>query len=152
MDKPHDLIRRLDAARAKMRAVLADLSDDAAIYPGWTIKQVVDHITGWDDAVADALRAHAGGRQPRTPAVEGIDFYNEKSVATRQPLTYAQSLSEWELAREGLKMALLELPPEKFDEPLLYPWSRTGTVAQVIEILFEHEEEHAEEVRRLTVA
>ena len=149
MEERTRLIQQLDTAREKMRAVLVDTDTQKEIYPTWTIKHVLAHITGWDDATTSSLRAHAGGDEPATPAVRGIDFYNAQSVATREPLSYDHIVREWELAREQLKAAINEMPPEKLKEPLLFPWRETGTIAQIVAIFASHEEGHAEEIQNL---
>jgi hypothetical protein len=143
------LIQQLDAARAEMRDVLVDIDREMEIYPGWTIKHILAHITGWDDATIASLRAHAGGNEPGTPATEGIDAYNAASVATREALGYDRIAREWELARDQLKAAIEDMPPEKMAEPLLFPWGATGTVAQIVGIFTRHEYEHAAEIRQL---
>jgi hypothetical protein len=149
MDEKAKLIQQLDEARAKMRAVLEGIDTRVEIYPTWTIKEVLAHIAGWDDVSASSLRLHAGGHEPPTPAARGIDYYNAESVATRAALSYQQVVQEWELAREEFKAALLALSPEKLAEPFIFPWGPTGTVALLVRIFAEHEEEHAAEIAAL---
>jgi hypothetical protein len=141
------LIENLDKSRSLMLAVLAELDQQLEIYPHWTVKEFLAHLTGWDDATTTSLRAHALGNEPGTPAVEGIDVYNAQSVSTRETLDYDHIYKEWLAAREQLKSVILALPDEKFEQPLLFPWGRIGSVAQLVEIMYDHEEEHAEEVR-----
>jgi uncharacterized protein (TIGR03083 family) len=149
MEEKERLIRQLDEARETMRAVLADIDPTMEVYPTWTIKHVLAHITGWDDATISSLRAHAGGNEPPTPAVEGINVYNAQSVATRQALDYRQVVKEWEAARAQLKTTLNEMPPDKFQETLLFPWGPRGKIARLIAIFADHEEEHAQEIQEL---
>jgi len=149
MEERTHLIQQLDEARAKMRAVLVDMDTQMEIYPDWTVKQVLAHITGWDDAIIASLRAHAGGDEPGTPASRGIDFYNAQSVAERKALAYDQVVKEWELAREQLKTAIKEMPAERLEEPLLFPWGQVGTIAQLVAIFAHHEEEHAGDIRKV---
>ncbi len=151
MNDNERLVQELDAARAHMRATVAACNVERELYPGWTIKQVLAHITGWDDATIAALRAHGGGVEPGTPAALGINHYNAQSVATREGLNYRQIVAEWEQARETLKAAINEMPPEKFKEKLLYPWGPTGSVKQLVEIMIHHEHEHADEISKLVV-
>ncbi len=146
MEDKTRLIQQLDEARAELKAVLADIGIHAEIYPGWTAKELLAHLTGWDEAVTSSLRAHAGGREPAAPATLGIDVYNAESVETREALSYEQTLKECELAREQLKAAIVELPPEKLKEPLLFPWGPTGSVERLIRIFVHHDREHAEEL------
>jgi hypothetical protein len=149
MEERARLIQQLAQAREKMRAVLADVDTQMEIYPRWTIKHVLAHIAGWDDACIASLRAHVAGDEPGAPAARGIDFYNAQSVETREPLSYDQVVKEWELARGQLETIIHEMPPEKFKERLLFPWGPTGTIARLVAIFAEHEEEHAEEIRKL---
>ncbi len=151
MEEKTRLIQQLDQARETMRALLAKISTQTEIYPPWTIKHVLAHITGWDDATTSSLRAHAGGEEPATPAVRGIDFYNAQSVATRDALSYEQIVKEWELAREQFKAAINEMPAELFGKPLLFPWGQTGTIAQVVAIFVDHEKEHAREIQEMKI-
>ena len=147
-DKREQLIQELDEARSVLENLLIDIPPETEIYPGWTLRQFYAHLTGWDDAVTVSLQAHARGQTPATPAAQGIDAYNAESVATRSTLDYARIVHEWHLAREDLKAALRELPPEKLDETLLYAWGPTGSVERLIEVFVWHEgEEHAQELR-----
>ena len=148
MDEREELITELNQSRQVLVDLLADIPPDIEIYPGWTLRQFYAHLTGWDDVVTMALRAHAIGQTPDTPAVKGIDAYNAESVATRSTLDYDRIVREWHLAREQLKAALRELPLEKLDEPVLYPWGPTGSVEKMIGVFIWHEgEEHADELR-----
>ena len=148
-EKKERLIQQLDQARQAMRALVAELDTQMECYPGWTAKHLLAHIAGWDDAAASSLRAHAGGEEPATPAVQGIDVYNAESVATREALSYSHIVHEWELAREQLKVAILEMPDDILEKPLLLPWGGMGTAAQIVAIFASHEKEHAEEIHTL---
>lgn len=149
-DEQNQLIEELDTARAEMRALIADLTPDSEIYPGWTLRQFLAHLTGWDDVTATTLRAHARGETPATPVSAGIDAYNAESVATRETLDLAHIVKEWELARDELKAAIRALSPEQMAAPLLHPWGRVSTVAKLVNIMIHHEGvEHAEELRAM---
>lgn len=137
-----DLIQHLDQAREKMRRVQAGVDEHLLIYPGWTSKHILAHIAGWDDATRAALAAHTAQSIYVTPALDA-DSYNAISVAERENLTYAQVVREWEAAREQLKAELVNLPPEKLAEHLLFPWGETGTLTQLYEELAQHEAGHA---------
>lgn len=40
------------------------------IYRDWRLKEFLAHMSGWDDAVIESLRAHADGTAFATPFVE----------------------------------------------------------------------------------
>jgi hypothetical protein len=152
MDEKERLIEELNKSRQLFYSVVDTINKidrDMIIYPPWTIKHVLAHLTGWDDATTSSLRAHASGQDQVTPAAEGIDFYNAHSVSTREGLDYDHTYREWQLAREELKDAIRNIPPEKFDQKLIYPWGHSGTVSKLVAIMYDHEAEHAEEIERL---
>jgi len=144
--------RALDAARARTHALLSVVDVEEELYLGWTIRHVLAHLTGWDEATSASLRAHATGKEPGTPAYRGIDYYNAQSVAERIDLSYLQILRECEMAREQLKAAIEVLPDEKWDVPILMPWAQTGTVTKLIRIMIHHEEGHATELQNVMEA
>lgn len=147
MDEREELIWELDKSRGVLLELLADIPPDSEIYPGWTLRQFYAHLAGWDAVVTTSLREHAAGRIPAAPVVNGIDAYNAESIHTREALDDERLVKEWKLAREELKAAIRDFPPERLSEPLMFPWKRTGSVRQLVEVLVEHEgDEHANEL------
>ncbi|HSJ59393.1 MAG TPA: DinB family protein [Anaerolineae bacterium] len=144
-----ELIDRLHVTRAALDAAVAGIDPDGEIYAGWTIKHLLAHIAGWDDAVIAALRAHMGGEEPGTPATEGIDAYNDLSVATRESLSLGQVRSECDLSRRELLGLLATIPDETYRAPLLFPWGARGSVEELASIFSHHEQVHAAEVQSL---
>lgn len=143
------LLHDLDDARAQTLALLDRLEAASELYPGWTVKEFLAHLTGWDDATTAALRAHAKGKEPDMPAHRGIDHYNAETVSTRATLDYPHVKREWEVARDLLKAALRDMPANRFAEPVVFPWGPTGPVAILVKIMIHHEHEHADELRML---
>lgn len=152
MDEKTRLLEQLDQARAALLTALEGLDPQTEIYPGWTAKHLLAHVTGWDEACTASLRAHAVGNEPGTPAVRGIDHYNAESVATREALSLEQVKRECALARQQFEAAIRDLPEEKFDQPLLFPWGRVGTIDFLVQIFVHHEREHAREIESLNLA
>jgi hypothetical protein len=136
------LVARLKAARQPLESLLPKTPTDKEIYAGWTIKELLAHMSGWDDVIIEALRAHARG-EPVSPTVStGINAYNARIVSTREGLSLEHVIQEWRATRQALLRALKDLPDEKFNLALTFPWGETGTVAYLIEIFIEHEEDH----------
>ncbi len=148
MDLKTALIQRLDEARTGLESVLPRLDPVKQIYPNWTLKQMLDHIAGWDDAVVASLRAHVDGKSPGTPADRGIDYYNAQTVSTRESLPFDLSRHEFQASRQILKQAIQTMPEEKLTEPLIVPWGGRRTVSEIIEIFAKHEEEHTADILR----
>ncbi|MFN8410836.1 MAG: DinB family protein [Anaerolineales bacterium] len=149
MKQHEEIIAEFEKSRALMRAVVAKADVHQTIYPRWTMKEVLDHISGWDDEVIAVLKAHVNGELEELPSVRGVDFYNAETVSTREALPYEHSLREWEASREAVKKLILEVPSEKMSEVFSYPWGGSGNVADMLQIFYEHEQEHAEEINHI---
>ena len=110
-------------SRQEMQALLDDLADDLEIYENWTRKEVIAHLTGWEDATLNAARSHLShsNLSPLT-AYRGIDIYNEQSVRERLELSYEQISREWNLARQNLIELMQEMTPEQYTEKITLPW------------------------------
>ena len=61
MNEREHIIAEFEKSRERMRAVVAKADSHQTIYPRWTMKEVLDHISGWDDAVIFILNAHVNG-------------------------------------------------------------------------------------------
>jgi hypothetical protein len=149
MDSRDNLLLALDEARERLLTAIQMAETDQSIYPSWTIKEILDHITGWDDAVIASLKAHIADAVPATPASRGINHYNASTVTERENLSYQHTLDEFVATREILKQVIHELPPEKLDEPIVYPRGPTGSFDELIQIFVHHENEHAEEIAQI---
>jgi hypothetical protein len=146
MQDKTQLLQQFDEARGKMRATLAGIDAHMEIYPGWTIKELLAHLAGWDDATIAALKAFTSGGAPPVPAARGLDVYNAETVAERATLDYEHIVKEWEWVREQLLVLLDEMPSENLEMKIVTPWGRSTTVARLVAIMAEHEEEHAADV------
>ncbi|MBV6465503.1 MAG: ClbS/DfsB family four-helix bundle protein [Anaerolineae bacterium CFX3] len=144
------LAARWEKQRNRLKALVAEAEKyrDQEIYRGWKLKEFLAHMSGWDDAVLDALRAHAAGGPMKTPATRGVDAFNAQTVSTRETLDYEHIRREWDRSHELTIQAIRDLPDEKIVQPLTFPWGEFGTVAYLVEIFVDHEEEHAAHLRQ----
>ena len=147
MQTKAEMIKLFNQARDEVRALLPEIDVHMEIYPGWTIKEVLAHLAGWDDATIMGLRAFIAGDVQPVPAGRGIDPYNTQTVAERSRLNYDQIVSEWVLVREQLMPLLDQLTEEKLAMKIVSPWGDTLTVAEIINVMTEHEQEHAHAIR-----
>lgn len=149
MEQNERLIERLDQGRRALQGMMIDLDRSLEICPGWTIKEVLAHVAGWDEIATGALRAHAAGAVPAPLDPPGIDDCNEAMVRRCEALSFDEVVQYWRKARRELKETLIDMPPEKLNQQLLYPWGERGNAARIVAILTEHEKEHADEIREL---
>jgi hypothetical protein len=140
------LLRHLNESHQTIEELLPAIDPSKEIYPGWTIKQILAHISGWDDACIDALRLHELDHSPSTPAIHSLDKYNEFSISSRKGLTYDQILKEWRGTRKILCEIIEGLTEEKFLEPVPVPWGKKTTVTRLADIFSHHDNEHAKDI------
>ena len=140
------LVERLQKAHQRLNALIPQAPVGKYIYPNWTIKEYLDHISGWDDAIVEALRAHARDEPIPQSAARGINVYNAQTVSTREAIDFEHTRREFDASRRAVFQALRDLPNEKFAQTLTFPWGESGTVAEMIEIFIEHDEHHADDL------
>ncbi len=142
-------IQRLETARAEMRAILKFAQGNPTIYQPWRMKEVLDHITGWDDAVIASIKSLLANEPPATPAARGIDVYNSETVSSREAIPYEVTQREWEASRAELLDLIHKLTEEQLHTQFVFPWGVQGTIEDLVEIFIEHEETHAKEIQEI---
>jgi hypothetical protein len=143
----HDTyIQRLESARAEMREIVRHAKNNPTIYEPWRMKEVLDHITGWDDAVIASIRSLLAGETPATPAARGLDHYNAETVSSRETIPYQLTQQEWTISRAVLLNLIREMTEEQLQTRFVLPWGTQGTIENLVEIFTEHEETHAREI------
>lgn len=149
MDKRQILIERLEMSRAKMLAQLEEIDRNRKIYPLWTIREILAHLAGWDDALIGFVKALAEGRPSPTPAARGADVYNAETVSTREGLSYDHIQREYLETRRVLLDLIRALPEERVTQTATLPWGGDGSLENLVYLLGPHEEEHAGDVRKI---
>jgi hypothetical protein len=149
MSQRDDLIAILERSRAKMILQLNEIGLKRKIYPLWTIREMLAHLSGWDAAAIAFIQSLMAGQTPATPAAHGIDVYNADSMATREGLDYDQIYREYIETRKILIQLLREIPAKKITTQYTLPWGDTGTLVDIVNIYGPHEEEHAEDVEKI---
>jgi len=142
-------IERYENAREEMREILKLAQSNPTIYESWRMKEVLDHITGWDDAVIASIKSFLAGEIPATPASRGIDAYNADTVSSRETIPYEVTQREWEASRFELLNLLPKMSDEQLHTAFILPWGAHGTIEDLVEIFTEHEETHAKEIRAI---
>ncbi len=149
MSLNESLIQRLEASRAQMLAHLDEIDKQRKIYPLWTVRELLAHLSGWDDAIIAFIRSVKDNLPPATPAARGIDVYNAETVATREGLSYDHIYREYIQTRNVLLDLIRALPEEKITQDFVLPWGGKGSLMDMINVFAPHEEEHAEDLRKL---
>lgn len=150
MSKRDELIAAYENSRAKMIAHLDEIDKNRKIYPLWTIREILAHLSGWDDATITYIRAVLDGKEPGiTSAVQSLDIYNAETVSTREGLDYDHIYREYIETRKVLLDLIRRYPEDWVNKNFTLPWGPQGSLADMVETFAPHEEEHAEDVHKL---
>ncbi len=141
------LLAHLKESRQKLADLVSAIPPEEKIYPEWRVKELLAHFAGWDDAVLIALRAFLNGSEPIVVAPRGADDYNARTVEERSPLPLEHIIREWQLNRELLLNLISQVPEEKLQATVVYPWGEEGVLYTLLESQAQHEEYHYAEIQ-----
>ncbi len=142
-------IQRFEAARTRLREIVRLAQGNPMIYEPWRLKEVLDHITGWDDAIIASIKSMLAGDVPATPAARGIDVYNAETVSSREAIPYEVTQREWETSRRELLDLMCSMSDEQLHQPFILPWGESGTIETLVDAFCAHEETHASEIQAI---
>lgn len=115
---PRDgLLQRLDSAWQALKQSYAGLSDlelqEAGVTGAWSIKDIIAHVTWWEEeALTHLPLILAGGRPPRySVTYGGIDAFNARMTEQRRDLTLTEVLRQRDAVHRRL-IALVRSAPE----------------------------------------
>ncbi len=146
MGEGERLIERLNRSRIAMQRAVSSVEADRELCPGWTVREMLAHIAGWDEVGTRTVRAHAASTAPEPLEIRSIDAYNDILIAKSEALSHDEVIQYWRKARRELVDALDAMPLERFREQAEFPWGEKGNITRLVSILAEHEMEHAHEI------
>lgn len=142
------ILENFGSSQATLVSHLDEIEKNREIYPLWTIREIIAHLSGWDDSAIGFLNAVIKGETPPTPADRGIDVYNAATVSTREGLDYDHIIREYYATREKL-LALVQSASEgNLTTKAVLPWGGEGTFEQIADDFYKHELEHAEDIQK----
>ena len=149
MKKQDEILQAYEQSRAIMMAQLDEIDRNRKVYPLWTIREIIAHLSGWDDSAIGFLNALLKGELPPTPAMRGTTVYSDETVSTREGLNYDQILREYMSTRSNLLSLIRKTPDEILTKKSILPWGEEGSFVDLANIFTPHEIEHAEDVKKL---
>jgi uncharacterized damage-inducible protein DinB len=154
MKSKHKLLDDLEAARVELLLTIEGLSEQEMVRPGvvgeWSVKDTLAHIAAWDKEIRTVVHAFVTQENPvfgyKISGKQGFAKWNAREVEKRRDLSAVQILAEMEGARRELVKLVEGLPEEQLSREVVPPWRWPKTVRRNVEILAEHDREHAEQI------
>jgi len=147
------LLDKLDTTHSAIQEILEGVDLELQVYvdSGWRIRDILGHIATWDREVTKSLRSFLTESEYVIPDLdEDESDFNEQAVSEQRELSTQEIVVEWEQALDDFKAALNAIPTDKFPGDLLYPWGdERGSIAQLVEYMIEHDEEHRDEIMKI---
>jgi len=149
MSKRDEILKLYEESHAVMMEQLREVDKQRKIYPLWTIREIIAHLAGWDDAVIGFVNALLKGETPPIPAPRGPDVYNEETVTTREGLSYDHIVREYINTRARLISLVGQMSEEMVTQKSVLPWGGEGSLEDIFRIFGPHEIEHAMDVKKI---
>ncbi len=142
----------LDKSRAQAHTVLDGVTLTEIAYPalGWTVKDVLAHLTTWEVEVATSIHHFAHGTSYSILGFRSRAIYNQQMYLQYRDAPYKVVYSDWVAVRSGLKSAIRKTPVKYLDKLVISPWEDLLTIEQLVESVIAHEAEHITAIQQAT--
>lgn len=141
-----ELLQQLEESGKQRHYVIAGIDTNNVIYDesGWTVKDLIAHITAWEEEAIRSLQAFYNGR---VYTIDKDDHtYNHEQQVKRKDLTIVEVFSAWDAVRQEFIAAVTAIPDEKFDQLMTLPWGEQNTPAHLVREMLKHEADHIQEI------
>ena len=158
-----EIITRIEQAMQRMVQALASLSPDHMLEPrlsGWSVKDVLAHLTWWDQWLlftlpADPNAPHTPIAPPLTDQIPATDHWademNAKVYAYYQSRELSIIQTEFAATRNHLLQRVSQLTIDDLYNPDGMAAMIGQPVAPLILGIYEHYEEHAHELEQFKI-
>lgn len=116
----------------------------------WTLKDVIAHITDWEQVGAERLGSMAAGEKPEVEDAGDIEAWNQAHVEARRDQLWDEIWLDLNRAREELVKTLEGMGQAEMERSFPFPWGAVGTPYEWVAVFAGHDREHAAEVREST--
>ncbi|MBM4431275.1 MAG: ClbS/DfsB family four-helix bundle protein [Chloroflexi bacterium] len=144
------VLNRLAGARAHLLVAVEGLSQiqmtALSISGFWTLREVLAHIGGWAAWDLRTIRAIQQGEHPDLSAIQEVDGFNARLVSERSQWSLEQILAEMAEAHAATQQLVDGLSDQELFGVGPFGGPYWDTLAEWLQIAWEHEEEHAVQI------
>jgi hypothetical protein len=150
------LLALIRTERKSLDAELAELDGDQMTKPGvqgrWSIKDLMAHITVWEQRMIEWLKQALRGEVPRQLPIgmtwEDLDRWNEKTFLENRDRPLDEILAESDRSYRQAVRAVEMMPEEALIEPDYYVWRGGKPLWEMVAAnTYWHYQEHREAIR-----
>ena len=131
-----DLLAAADRERAKLDALLAELTPEAMVVPGvvgeWSVKDVLAHLCEWEGMALGWYRVGVMGEVPEVPA-PGYKWNQtpqlNRAIYEKHRDKGLEAVVDWlRSSREAMRGVIESLSDEELFTPGRFAWTRKNTL------------------------
>lgn len=115
----------------------------------WTLKQIVGHLADYERLGIVALKAIATDREPvYETTIADFDIFNNERGAAWESQSWNEAWANYIATRRALLQMVEVLTDEALSRRFTAPWLETTTACGYLLDMAQHEQEHADALRR----
>lgn len=144
---PKQIKGELEQNRGKVLATIEGLSEpnvfDQSCFNGWSVKDVLAHLTAWEGRILNGARHLVDPAQPAPRPIDSILGWNDEMAAYHADRPWPEVQANFIETRQELNDFLDNLQRNDWKRRGPYPWPDSqGTLAELITVIAEHDTEH----------
>lgn len=118
--KREQLLSRLDSRWNEFKTTYTGLTEEQMLEPGvtelWSVKDVVAHVSTWEEEALKYLPLILKGKRPPLYAVQygGLDAFNAIKTVEKRDLTLTEVYQQFETIHQKLVEYIETVPEEEF--------------------------------------
>jgi hypothetical protein len=159
MHSKQQILKMLRKEFARWEELLATMSEkeitDPFLPSVWSIKDVMAHLTAWQQISIARMEAARAGTEPLFPTWLGVsdpesehdlELINGRIYETYKDHAWSSVHRDW---REGFLWFLAlaeEISEDDISDPDKYPWLKGYSLFAVLQGSYEHHQEHMESI------
>jgi uncharacterized damage-inducible protein DinB len=147
-----ETLARLAESRQALHQAIEGLSEEemtqAQVEGVWSIKDVLGHITSWEETCLEPLLRYADGGPFEVQVIEDYLAWNDEQAARKRDVPLDTILDELVTVRQGLVEAASRLSAGQWKQRVPFSWGGEGTIADTLEGLRVHEMEHVHNIQQ----
>jgi hypothetical protein len=121
-----------------------------------TGKDVLGHIASWEETCLEPLRLRSGQALQRyadggpfeVEAIEDYIAWNDEQAARKRDVPLDTILDKLATIRQRLVEAASRLSARQWKQRVPFSWGGEGTIAQVLDVFYQHELEHVHSIQQ----
>jgi hypothetical protein len=151
-----ELLENIQAERQRLESTLADINEDLMLTPGviddWTVKDILAHITVWEQRMVTWLEVTMRGQVPQMlpPGMtwDDLDDWNEQTYQKHRLRPLEEVLDDFAIFYPQALQAVQDIPEGDLTDPDHFEWREGRPLwIMVAANTFWHYKEHNESLR-----